>query len=115
LRCKAGGDVNQRGGSTVGLETIVDGVEGDIRAEGKLAKLPPAVQRCDRRMKRSDSDAQKLAETKMVVNKINARRVVHSEYAINNLESEGLNGFVVRLETGKLGLTKVHGANPEVG
>ncbi|KIM75794.1 hypothetical protein PILCRDRAFT_98861 [Piloderma croceum F 1598] len=49
----------------------------------------------------------KLAETKMVVNKINARRVVHSEYAINNLESEGLNGYVVRLEKGKLGLTRV--------
>jgi len=93
----------------VGLATIADDGEGDHREKGKPAKPPPAVtgKRSDRRTKRSDSDAQKLAETKMVVNKINARRVVHSEYAINNLESEGLNGYVVRLEKGMLGLTRV--------
>jgi len=96
----------------LGLETIADDAEGEFRGEEKSIKLPPAVKRCDRRTKRSDSDAQKLAETKMVVNKINARRVVHSEYAINNLESEGLNGFVVRLEKGKLGLTRVRRVVP---
>jgi hypothetical protein len=89
-----------------GLATITDD-DGETDDERMPGKLPPAVKRYDRRMKRSDSDAQKLAETKMVVNKINARRVVHSEYAINNLESEDLNGFAVRLEKGKLGLTKV--------
>jgi flavine halogenase len=92
-----------------GLATIADDAEGELGEKGKPANPPPAVtvKRSDRRTKRSDSDAQKLAETKMVVNKINARRVVHSEYAINNLESEGLNGYVVRLEKGKLGLTRV--------
>lgn len=52
------------------------------------------------------SDAETASETKLVLNKINARRVVHSEYAINNLESEPLGGFVVRLERGRLGLAK---------
>lgn len=52
------------------------------------------------------SDAETASETKLVLNKINARRVVHSEYAINNLESEPLGGFVVRLEKGRLGLAK---------
>ena len=104
----------KRKNGAVGLATISDDTEGEPSGDNKPAKLPPAVQRCDRRMKRSDSDAQKLAETKMVVNKINARRVVHSEYAINNLESEGLNGFVVRLEKGNLGLMKARAAGLKV-
>jgi hypothetical protein len=54
----------------------------------------------------ADSDSETASETKLVLNKINARRVVHSEYAINNLESEPLGGFVVRLEKGRLGLAK---------
>lgn len=52
-------------------------------------------------------DSEEVAETKMVLDKINARRLVHAEYAINNMESEPLGGYVVRLETGKLGLVKV--------
>lgn len=55
----------------------------------------------------ASSDVERASETKMVLNKINARRVVHSEYAINNLESEPLGGYVVRLNKGSLGLTKV--------
>lgn len=55
----------------------------------------------------ASSDCEKQAETEMVLNKINARRVVHSEYSINNLESEPVNGYVVRLERGRLGLAKV--------
>ena len=53
------------------------------------------------------SDTEKTAETRMVLNKINARRVVHPEYAINNLEQEPLDGYVVKLERGKLGLVKL--------
>ena len=53
------------------------------------------------------SDTEKAAETRMVLNKINARRVVHPEYAINNLEQEPLDGYVVKLERGKLGLVKM--------
>jgi len=53
-----------------------------------------------------DFDSETASETKLVLDKINARRVVHSEFAINNLESEPLDGFVVRLEKGRLGLMK---------
>jgi hypothetical protein len=52
------------------------------------------------------SDAETVSETRLVLSKINARRVVHSEFALNNLESEPLDGFVVRLERGRLGLAK---------
>jgi len=55
----------------------------------------------------NSSDTEKAAETRMVLNKINARRVVHPEYAINNLEQEPLAGYVVKLERGKLGLVKM--------
>ncbi|KAJ4483596.1 FAD binding domain-containing protein [Lentinula aciculospora] len=47
------------------------------------------------------------SKSRMVLDKINARRLVHSEYAINNLEAEELLGYTVRLEKGRLGLTKV--------
>ncbi|XP_006460852.1 hypothetical protein AGABI2DRAFT_221106 [Agaricus bisporus var. bisporus H97] len=55
----------------------------------------------------SGSDAEKADETKMVLHKVNARRVIHSEYAINNMEIENLEGYVVRLERWKLGLVKM--------
>jgi len=58
----------------------------------------------------SGSDTEKATETKMVLHKINARRVIHSEYAINNMELENLDGYVVRLEKGKLGLVKTSSA-----
>ncbi|PBK91714.1 FAD binding domain-containing protein [Armillaria gallica] len=48
-----------------------------------------------------------LQTSKLVLDKINARRVVHAEYGIHNLESETLDGYVVRLEKGSLGLEKV--------
>jgi len=53
-----------------------------------------------------DFDSETASETKLVLDKINARRVVHSEFAINNLESEPLDGLWVRLEKGRLGLMK---------
>jgi flavine halogenase len=55
----------------------------------------------------SSSECERMAEMQMVLQKINARRVVHSEYGINNLESEPVDGFVVRLERGRLGLVRV--------
>jgi len=45
----------------------------------------------------SSSECERIAEMQMVLQKINARRVVHSEYGINNLSSEPVDGFVVRL------------------
>ncbi|KAF8207534.1 hypothetical protein K438DRAFT_1755571 [Mycena galopus ATCC 62051] len=53
-----------------------------------------------------DRSASEVAETRMALHKINARRVVHAEYAINNFESERIAGFVVRLEKGRLGLMR---------
>jgi len=46
------------------------------------------------------------ADARMVLNKVNARKVVHAEYSIHNLASEPLIGFAVRLETGMLGLSR---------
>ncbi|KAJ3844323.1 FAD binding domain-containing protein [Lentinula raphanica] len=46
-------------------------------------------------------------KSRMVLDKINARRLVHPEYAINNLEAEELQGYAVRLEQGRLGLVQV--------
>ncbi|KAJ7244197.1 hypothetical protein B0H12DRAFT_814044 [Mycena haematopus] len=70
---------------------------------------PPSI-----RLSTRDRSASEVAETRMVLHKINARRVVHAEYAINNLESEAIAGYVVRLEKGRLGLTRVGvSATPE--
>ncbi|KAF5351714.1 hypothetical protein D9756_007522 [Leucocoprinus leucothites] len=55
----------------------------------------------------SGSDTEKANETRMVLHKVNARRVIHSEYAIHNMELENLEGYVVHLERGKLGLIKM--------
>lgn len=45
-------------------------------------------------------------DLKLALDQINSRRVVHREYAINNLEAEDVNGFVVRLQRGHLGLMR---------
>ncbi|KAH9895211.1 FAD/NAD-P-binding domain-containing protein [Cubamyces lactineus] len=52
------------------------------------------------------------AEVKMVLEKINARRVMYSEHGnvLNSLEEEELVGFALRLEKGHLGLRKVEAA-----
>lgn len=47
------------------------------------------------------------SKSKMVLDKINARRLVHPEYIIHNMEAEELGGYVVRLDKGHLGLVKV--------
>jgi len=52
----------------------------------------------------NSSECEEELETKMILDKINARRVIHPEYAINNLELEPLTGYVVKLERGDLGL-----------
>ncbi len=53
------------------------------------------------------SDSERASEVCMILRKINARRIVQSEYAINNFELEPLDGYVARLERGKLGLVRV--------
>ena len=55
-------------------------------------------------------------ELRMVLEKVNARRVIHAEHGegLNSFEEEPLGGLVVRLVRGKLGLVpageKKHGA-----
>ncbi|KAH8087882.1 FAD/NAD(P)-binding domain-containing protein [Cristinia sonorae] len=48
-------------------------------------------------------------EMKMVLEKVNARRVIHADHmeGLNSLEQEDVVGFVVRLVRGELGLTRV--------
>ncbi|KAG5636049.1 hypothetical protein H0H81_009245 [Sphagnurus paluster] len=46
-------------------------------------------------------------ENTMLLKKINARKVIHTEYNANNMESEPLDGLVMKLEKGRLGLTLV--------
>lgn len=48
------------------------------------------------------------AEMRMVLEKVNARRVIHAEHGngLNSLEEEAVDGFVVRLERGELGLRR---------
>jgi hypothetical protein len=48
------------------------------------------------------------AEVQMVLDKVNARRVIHAEHAggLNSLEQEAVYGFVLRLVQGKLGLAR---------
>lgn len=54
----------------------------------------------------SSSESDGVIETRMILEKINARRVIHAEYRLNNLEVEPISGFVMRLERGILGLAK---------
>ncbi|KAG6837830.1 hypothetical protein H0H93_016198 [Arthromyces matolae] len=56
---------------------------------------------------KSSSDTARRAETKLVLEKINARRIVHAEYDLNNMEVEPLDGYVMRLKRGLLGLRQV--------
>ncbi|OJA19373.1 hypothetical protein AZE42_08777 [Rhizopogon vesiculosus] len=47
-----------------------------------------------------------VEDLKLLLDQINGRRVVHREYTINNFEVEDVNGFVVRLRKGYLGLMR---------
>ncbi|KAG5650277.1 hypothetical protein H0H81_012767 [Sphagnurus paluster] len=54
-----------------------------------------------------DPDCKGSLQKRMLLNKLNARKVISSEYNVNNLESEPLDGIVARLERGRLGLVFV--------
>ncbi|KAG2366746.1 hypothetical protein BDR07DRAFT_1395703 [Suillus spraguei] len=45
-------------------------------------------------------------ELKLALDQINGRRVMHPEHNVNNMEIEEVNGFVVRLQQGNLGLVR---------
>ncbi|KAJ4483597.1 hypothetical protein J3R30DRAFT_1806921 [Lentinula aciculospora] len=46
--------------------------------------------------------------TKMVLEKINARKVLNPEYSVNGFEAEAMNGYSIHLERGKLGLRRAY-------
>ncbi|KAK7691668.1 hypothetical protein QCA50_005067 [Cerrena zonata] len=55
----------------------------------------------------TEDDEEEVSEMKMVLDKVNARRVIHAEHGgLNGLESEAVAGFVVRLVRGDLGLSR---------
>ena len=51
--------------------------------------------------------AKNSEEVRAVVEKVNARRVLHREYGINNMEAEAIDGLAVRLGVGNLGLKRL--------
>ncbi|TFK47870.1 FAD/NAD(P)-binding domain-containing protein [Heliocybe sulcata] len=54
---------------------------------------------------RSSTDEEEAETVKMVLDKVNARRVIHTEHSgISGFEEEALVGFVARLVKGRLGL-----------
>ncbi|KAI0633487.1 hypothetical protein C8Q77DRAFT_791625 [Trametes polyzona] len=56
-------------------------------------------------------------EIKMVLDKVNARRVIHSEHGngLNSLEEEELAGYALRLRRGQLGLRRAHSVDKKEG
>ena len=93
---------------TMCLQAIYHGTNGTSKRRTSVGGCPRRLRAdSDSSNDETGSDYEKATETKMVLNKVNARRVVHSEYGIHNFESEPLDGFVVRLERGKLGLARV--------
>ncbi|KAF9049926.1 FAD binding domain-containing protein [Panaeolus papilionaceus] len=79
-------------------------VDPDMFEQALHASAGDDGEESDSSQSSSRSKYEKTLETKMILDKINARRIVHSEYYINNLEIEQFDGLVVRLERGKLGL-----------
>ncbi|KIK61207.1 hypothetical protein GYMLUDRAFT_225434 [Collybiopsis luxurians FD-317 M1] len=55
---------------------------------------------------RSESfeERRRKEETRMALEKINARRVLNPEYSVNGFEAEAFDGFSIRMERGRLGL-----------
>jgi hypothetical protein len=54
-----------------------------------------------------DGESTEIHPVRMVTEQVNARRVVHREYLVNNLGAEEINGYGVTLQRGSLGLSKV--------
>ena len=52
-------------------------------------------------------ESTQLHDVRLVVEQTNARRVVQPEYLVNNLQVEELDGHVVRLQRGSLGLSRI--------
>ena len=62
----------------------------------------------------AQEENEEVSEMKMVLDKVNARRVIHAEHGgLNGLESETIAGFVVRLVRGDLGLSRAAPQEPD--
>ena len=61
-----------------------------------------------------EAGADPQSEIRMVLDKVNARRVIHAEHGnrLNSLEEEELGGFVLRLRRGELGLRRLASSDP---
>lgn len=71
-----------------------------VVSESRSNGSEESARMCDSNEKHQDDT------TRMVLEKINARRVLHPEYTVNGFEAEALEGFTIRLERGSLGLNK---------
>ncbi|KAH0825744.1 hypothetical protein J3R83DRAFT_9917 [Lanmaoa asiatica] len=63
--------------------------------------------KADMNLSSFDEESTPSHSVRMVIEQANACRVVHREYQVNNLEGEGIDGYVVRLQRGSLGLSSV--------
>lgn len=72
-----------------------------VVSESRLNRSEEIARTCD-----SNTEKDQDGATRMVLEKINARRVLHPEYTVNGFEAEALEGFTIRLERGSLGLNK---------
>ncbi|KAI8992929.1 FAD/NAD-P-binding domain-containing protein [Trametes punicea] len=91
---------------------VVDPVQLDrlLRHQLRLQESPPHGLRAPARIPEL-VDEQQRSEIKMVLDKVNARRVIHAEHGngLNSLEEEELVGFALRLKRGNLGLRRMAG------
>lgn len=71
---------------------------------------PEALERALHVASESDTGDENCPEeesTRIMLEKINSRRVLHQEYNVNGFEAEAFNGFSIRLERGNLGFKKM--------
>ncbi|KAI0769406.1 FAD/NAD-P-binding domain-containing protein [Trametes elegans] len=91
---------------------VVDPIQLErlLRHQLQLQEGTPASPRIPAAIPEGAVESQR-SEIKMVLDKVNARRVIHSEHgnALNSLEEEELAGYALRLERGQLGLRRVTG------
>ncbi|GBE80947.1 FAD/NAD-P-binding domain-containing protein [Sparassis latifolia] len=91
--------------SNLGLDT--DACPLDILDVRAPLLDPVKIEKFVSRRLRSHSHKSE-SEVRMVLDKVNARRIIHSEHGdvLNSLEEEKVDGYVMRLQKGKLGLQK---------
>ncbi|KAI0829757.1 hypothetical protein BC628DRAFT_1358581 [Trametes gibbosa] len=101
---------------------VVDPVQLEqlLRRQLRLQEAPPGADLGKRLHSPRTPDVvmeQQQSEIKMVLDKVNARRVIHQEHGngLNSLEEEELAGYALRLARGRLGLRRVAGTDRDKG